>query len=974
MLKLIRVLLAILGVGVAAVPGWAGNNSGQAFSVWPDTGQTKCYNDTVEIPCPAVGEAFYGQDAQYAGPVRSYAVLDGGTMVQDNVTGLVWEQKTNMNGVADYTNPHDADNTYTWCDPNLDTNDGNPGTCGGNDTQGFIDQLNSANYGGYSDWRLPTIKELSSLVDLGRYHPVIDPIFASTTRSSWYWSSTTVHGSYNNYAYFVGFDSSNVYGINTDYFKSSGLYVRAVRGGQTPSAINQFFDNGDTVIDMVTGLEWQKATVGPLSWKDALASAENLTLDGKNDWRLPNKNELRSLVDYSIDQTGYDLSINPVFAATTQDSGYWSSTTFVHNTNLAWVLGYDGNDDYYVWSQNKLFSGYYVRAVRGTQLTAWYFGHISMTPMSGLPGTTFTESGTGFTPNSTVTLHFRNQLGELQTPVQRATDASGNFTLNYTAPADKPVGTHTWWAVDDTTGKMSEPLGYNIYGTSGQVTPITNGPVSPNLGPVKVNLGFGELTSEGTFDPTKETFVIVHGWNTEDTNALPPWMTAMGNTIQNDDKSPAKGANVLYWNWQDKARAKKENVIWDQTHDASCMDDLLPAPLLYSQDSGVMGMIKVPFDETENSGKYLAAAMLKALPKTYDQHIHFIGHSLGTLVSTYAAKFAKEHAVPFASHIDHIVFLDSPCYGGVPGGKFLNDNKSSIFFENYMSMFGRSYKEADVNVWLQLKAVQYGPIVAHSYPYHWYRSSVTNFSDKDILHDSSAPASTMPYGFYWWNAQNRQNLKSDYAQLYAQPNYLVVEGKYEHWELITKGTLVDIMNAYGDAYTGIIQQLVDYAERAGKIIHILGANTFNTAASVSGFVVDVADHAFYDSRGFLTLKHSSTAVLSIPVNIPAGANALAFGVEFLSGAPGSMLEVLINDIPAFHTTSDRMLGEGLQLMPWINVEPFAGTKATLTLRLSNPNPGTEGEIKIDDLVIAKIEQVKKFPWTMFLPAITHKVQ
>ena len=38
----------------------------------PDTGQTKCYNDSVEITYPNPGGPFYGQDAQYAGPARSY--------------------------------------------------------------------------------------------------------------------------------------------------------------------------------------------------------------------------------------------------------------------------------------------------------------------------------------------------------------------------------------------------------------------------------------------------------------------------------------------------------------------------------------------------------------------------------------------------------------------------------------------------------------------------------------------------------------------------------------------------------------------------------------------------------------------------------------------------------------------------------------------------------------------------------------
>ena len=122
----------------------------------PDTGQTKCYNNTVEIPCPSPGEAFYGQDAQYQGPVRSYTKLgqngvlladtatqeSGWLMTRDNVTGLIWEMKTDDNSI------HDKDNTYTWA----------------NAQSMFIATLNQQNFGGYSDWRLPTRAEFQSAI------------------------------------------------------------------------------------------------------------------------------------------------------------------------------------------------------------------------------------------------------------------------------------------------------------------------------------------------------------------------------------------------------------------------------------------------------------------------------------------------------------------------------------------------------------------------------------------------------------------------------------------------------------------------------------------------------------------------------------------------------------------------------------------------------------------------------------------
>jgi hypothetical protein len=84
MKKLFAVLLAYFAISILFIVG-----NVRAAQV-PDTGQTKCYNNSTEIPCPGPGEPFYGQDAQYDGPARSYTKL-GDNRVKDDVTGLIWE-------------------------------------------------------------------------------------------------------------------------------------------------------------------------------------------------------------------------------------------------------------------------------------------------------------------------------------------------------------------------------------------------------------------------------------------------------------------------------------------------------------------------------------------------------------------------------------------------------------------------------------------------------------------------------------------------------------------------------------------------------------------------------------------------------------------------------------------------------------------------------------------------------------------
>lgn len=99
----------------------------------PDTGVTACYDDVGNvISCPSPGQPFYGQDGNYSINPPSYTKLDsnGNTlpvsaaswaMVRDNVTGLIWEKKTDDGSV------HDKDNTYTWYDPDPATNGGGSG-------------------------------------------------------------------------------------------------------------------------------------------------------------------------------------------------------------------------------------------------------------------------------------------------------------------------------------------------------------------------------------------------------------------------------------------------------------------------------------------------------------------------------------------------------------------------------------------------------------------------------------------------------------------------------------------------------------------------------------------------------------------------------------------------------------------------------------------------------------------------------
>lgn len=77
---------------------------------------------------------------------------------------------------------------------------------------------------GHSDWRLPDIKELESIVDDSIFSPAIDTNFFPSAYSSFYWSATTF-ANITPYAWDVNFYDGNVYG----YLKSYNYYARCVR-------------------------------------------------------------------------------------------------------------------------------------------------------------------------------------------------------------------------------------------------------------------------------------------------------------------------------------------------------------------------------------------------------------------------------------------------------------------------------------------------------------------------------------------------------------------------------------------------------------------------------------------------------------------------------------------------------------------------------------------------------------------------
>jgi hypothetical protein len=438
----------------------------------PDTGQTKCYDVAGKvITCPSPGQALYGQDANYIINPMSYTKLDGSgnvlsdsatkwVMVKDNVTGVIWEMKTSKDGVQNYSDPNDADNTYTWYY-----------------SGDFIKALNDAHYGGYSDWRMPTIKELAYIVNYSILYqwPAIDTRYFPNTVSSFYWSSTSAGSTI--FAWGMGFGD----GAGGNYSsKSDSYYVRAVRGEQSgvlgDSVIGSFdaadsvpindaaastggyTDNGDgTVTDTSTDLTWQQVGFSNTqTWEQALAYCEGLSLASHTDWRLPTIKELLSLLDHSR----YNPAINTTYFPNAVSYGYWSSNTYASITHFAWFVYFSSG----VATTYKDGGSYYVRAVRGGQPQPLDHSVISVSPVSrdlskDAGTTTFSVSNTG---TGTMPWTVAVTTGDSWLSITSGASGTNSGTINCSFKSNTSLSSRTATYPDNCTWRNGQPSGCKV--------------------------------------------------------------------------------------------------------------------------------------------------------------------------------------------------------------------------------------------------------------------------------------------------------------------------------------------------------------------------------------------------------------------------------------------------------------------------------------------------------------------------------
>ncbi len=278
------------------------------------------------------GETLRGISPSY-GSIQQHPTFTNDYTITDNITGLTWKScSQGLSGALC------ANGSFSAFSHSLATT-----SCS---------DLNSANagsgYAGRTNWRLPTMKELTTLTNFQLTSNTIDATSFPINGNFAYWTTSTYPANAT-FRWYVDYSYGGSYANDV----VANYHARCVSAPGIAESTS-FSDLGNGIIkDNVTGLFWQKCSRGQTNdsscsgavtltdWTNALPYCNGLSLGGRT-WRLPNINELYSIFDYTVG-TGARIS-STFFPSTPSDANgfFWSSTSYIPNvpTANAWAVNF----------------------------------------------------------------------------------------------------------------------------------------------------------------------------------------------------------------------------------------------------------------------------------------------------------------------------------------------------------------------------------------------------------------------------------------------------------------------------------------------------------------------------------------------------------------------------------------------------------------------------------------------------------
>lgn len=341
-------ILFLLFITSSLVSCGEGGGSGDSTPSWvlTKTGVKTSYTD-------------YDDGYYQAGAEPSFTRDDTLEIVTDNLHGLMWQDNDAV-----------GSETYTW--------------------QGATSYCENLDLAGYTDWRLPEIDELESIMDYGEKE-----IYSTFIHKDASWSNTlTINDTawlfrpLSENAMLQFLDMGNPGDTTVDITLARN--VRCVRGKTYNYSFYRDNDN-DIVYDYSTGLMWQdngSVAMSNITFNDAVNYCNNLRIGGYSNWRLPNIRELRSIFDYR------NLQISSAFTNNINAPLWSSSLNFANSDGASYLItiyeGYDIGSTSITITYNNLDGTYDVQIVTNTSASTATTYESSWTFFSTAPTTELT--------------------------------------------------------------------------------------------------------------------------------------------------------------------------------------------------------------------------------------------------------------------------------------------------------------------------------------------------------------------------------------------------------------------------------------------------------------------------------------------------------------------------------------------------------------------------------------------------------
>jgi hypothetical protein len=294
-----------------------------------NTDQTNCYNEYGQnVPCADSGQD--GEINRSHGVKKARFEVCGGIVI-DHSTSLRWNYNASPT-----TFP------LSWAE-----------------AFEYMAQLNRSRHHGIDDWRMPSRRELFSLISHQHINPALPEGHPfSDVFHGYYWTASECRRLADQ-AWYIHLGGGRIY----RGMKASSYMVWPVAGLQPVDGqvSDRFVIKNSTARDRLTKRMWLKTfdrMDQPVKWEKAFESITALNkknAGGYADWRLPNIRELESLVD--LDRHSPALAVDHPFEHIAE--GYWSATTSVYEKRYAWVfyphdgavgVGYKPMPDFCAWT------------------------------------------------------------------------------------------------------------------------------------------------------------------------------------------------------------------------------------------------------------------------------------------------------------------------------------------------------------------------------------------------------------------------------------------------------------------------------------------------------------------------------------------------------------------------------------------------------------------------------------------------